>query len=165
MPGARKCEPGCRCGHHPDGMMTPGEYALKRRDKERHRQREKRYPGSNRKNTLRSIHDMSTEDYAAMHEAQGGLCCYCERPLSENTRHVHIDHNHACDCGPKKSCKYCRRGLACQNCNFVVGNAGDDPDRLELIAKNLRQLNAESDARLNGRPMQIELITMDDHAA
>lgn len=165
MPGPRKCEPGCRCGHHPDGMMTPEQYTEMRRTRERERARNRPYDAvAHRRNWLKFSHGISPEELAALWEAQRGLCCYCEQPLPPaDSRQVHVDHNHACTCGPKRSCRYCRRGLACQNCNFVVGNAGDDPDRLERIAKNLRRLNTESNARLNGRPMQIELIVPGHH--
>jgi Recombination endonuclease VII len=86
---------------------------------------------------------MTPEDWDAMWTAQGGRCCYCEDLLPIDRQQVHIDHDHTC-CPPKRSCAACRRGLACQNCNFVVGNALEDPERLERIAKNLRRLKMHS---------------------
>ena len=96
-----------------------------------------------------------------MLDSQQGRCCYCERPLPDNPKLVHLDHDHSCTCGPKKSCPSCQRGLACQACNNAVGAGGDDPDRLERIAANLRRLKAEARERINGQPVQGELIDIE----
>ena len=143
MPGTKPCEVGCTCGHHPQGKLSPEAYAEKRRAKENDRVRGQRDPERARAYNLRAQHGMSLQEWDAMWRAQDGRCCYCEQTLPAEPRQVHIDHDHRC-CPPKRSCILCRRGLACQNCNFVVGNAGDDPDRLELIARNLRRLRAKS---------------------
>lgn len=92
-----------------------------------------------RRYTLKTIHGMTPEEWDGMWAAQDGRCCYCEDALPVSRRQVHVDHDHRC-CPPKRSCSRCRRGLTCQNCNFVVGNGLDDPDRLETIARNLRKL-------------------------
>ena len=92
-----------------------------------------------------------------MWDEQHGRCCYCERPLPGDKFHVHIDHDHACTCGRKKTCESCRRGLACRDCNMVVGFAGDDPERLDLITANLRRLSAGARQRIAGKPVQEEL--------
>jgi hypothetical protein len=106
---------------------------------------------------LRWVHGMELADKAAMRDAQGGRCCYCNRPLPDDETKVHIDHDHSCTCGPTRTCQYCRRGLACENCNRLVGMANDDPDRLELIAANLRILGTAARERINGKPVQEEL--------
>lgn len=142
MPGPKPCEIGCTCGHHPDGKLSPEAYAEQRRLVKRTRHK-KRTPEQQRGYYLKSLHGMSLEEWDAMWAAQGGRCCYCESQLPVNRKLVHIDHDHSC-CAPKRSCALCRRGLACQNCNFVIGNALDDPDRLELIAANLRKLKLTS---------------------
>lgn len=162
MPGARKCEPGCRCGHHPNGMLPREELAEVRRNRDRERQQKKpRATAKRREDWLKWSHGIPPEELAAMWDVQGGRCCYCERPLpSADSKLVHLDHNHAC-CGPRRTCQYCRRGLACQRCNMMLGLAADDPDRLELIARNFRRLNDESNARLARRPVQIELLSPD----
>jgi Recombination endonuclease VII len=114
---------------------------------------------------LRDTHGMTPEDWARMYAAQGGRCCYCERPLPEDGKQVHIDHDHTCTCGPSRTCQHCRRGLACQNCNFVVGNANDDPNRLEVIAANLRRLATEARTRINTKPVQAELFDINQAAS
>jgi hypothetical protein len=112
---------------------------------------------------IRSVHGLSPERWMELYEAQDGRCCYCERPLpgdepGDGTGLIHIDHDHSCTCGPKKSCEACRRGLACRWCNTVVGNADDDPDRLERIAANLRHLKAEASERISRKPVQGQLL-------
>jgi len=107
---------------------------------------------------LRGIHGgMTPEDWAANIAAQEGRCCYCQRPLPEDRKQVHIDHDHSCTCGPRRTCVACRRGLACWSCNALIGNAGDDPDRLEIILVNFRRLKAQACERISGQPTQDEL--------
>lgn len=106
---------------------------------------------------LWNMHGMRPEDRAAMVTAQEGRCCYCERPLGSDPHEVHIDHDHSCTCGPANSCTACRRGLACRDCNVLIGHAGDDPDRLDRIAANFRLLTAGSRERIAGSAPQEEL--------
>jgi hypothetical protein len=160
MPGPKKCEVGCTCVHHPGGKLGPAE--RRERDRERDRNRVRPYdPEKHRRDRLRGIHGISPEIFAGMWDAQGGRCCYCERPLPENPKLVHIDHDHSCTCGPKRSCRQCQRGLSCQGCNHVVGAGGEDPERLERIAANLRRLKAVARERINAKPVQAELISLD----
>lgn len=137
----------------------PHALEIERRSAEKNRERRNaRARGEvNARKRLRDTHGMAPDDWAAMFVSQDGRCCYCERPLPEDGKQVHVDHDHSCTCGPKQSCLHCRRGLACQNCNFVVGNAGDDPDRLEVIAVNLRRLKSAARERINAKPVQAEL--------
>jgi Recombination endonuclease VII len=182
MPGQKPCEAGCTCGHHTRQRVSPEERRKRRRaqnriyyernlEESRQRARDaywadpeksraklrarKRVTGT--AENLRAVHGMEVADKAAMREAQAGRCCYCNRPLPDDERKVHIDHDHSCTCGPTRSCQYCRRGLACENCNRLVGMADDDPDRLELIAANLRRLDAAARERISGKPIQEEL--------
>jgi hypothetical protein len=54
-----------------------------------------------------------------------------------------MDHDHSCCEAPSgrrtKLCGACNRGVLCQNCNFMIGQAGDDPDRLVAGAAYLLQ--------------------------
>lgn len=84
---------------------------------------------------------------AAMWKAQDGKCYLCERPLGPELMAV-IEHDHRC-CPQNRSCPDCRRGLACNTCNRIIGFARDDPDMLERIAANLRPAVAMVTARLN----------------
>jgi hypothetical protein len=74
-----------------------------------------------------------------LYNTQDGKCYLCGDPLDlENRRKVHLDHDHSC-CPLGSGCWICRRGLACDRCNFLIGWADDDPQRLRRIADNLEK--------------------------
>jgi hypothetical protein len=110
-----------------------------------------------RRQHLAFRHGMTPDDYQTMWDDQDGRCCYCERPLPEEQRQVHIDHDHSCTCGPKNTCAACRRGLACETCNRLIGRVEEDWERLQRIATNLRRLKTEARERINTKPVQGEL--------
>jgi len=97
-----------------------------------------------------------TEVSAKLWHEQDGRCYLCgdQIVLGEGQ----VDHDHRC-CSRKRRfpCDYCIRGLCCPACNYVVGHAYDNPDKLELIARNLRTKLAEMDERLASRPEQLAL--------
>ena len=84
---------------------------------------------------LRRQHGLTPEGWASIWQSQDGCCYLCSDPLTGG-RNVHIDHDHSC-CPPNYSCQRCRRGLACNFCNAIIGMARDDPERLHRIAHNL----------------------------
>jgi hypothetical protein len=95
--------------------------------------------------------------WAAMWDAQQGSCYLCECPM--DPAGAFMEHWHGCPGhGPKKSCRYCQRGLAHHNCNIVVGQAGDDPAILRIIADNLERANADIAARQAVMPQHITLF-------
>lgn len=79
---------------------------------------------------------------ASLLEKQDRRCYLCGDQLClDSPRDVHLDHDHAC-CPKWRTCEICRRGLACRNCNLLIGLALDDPDRLRRIADNLERAAA-----------------------
>ena len=92
-----------------------------------------------------SPHRRRNEVKAELWQRQDRRCYLCEQPVS--LEDVHLDHDHRC-CGRLSFCLFCIRGVACRGCNHAIGNAGDDPARLELIARNLRAKLDEIDVRL-----------------
>jgi hypothetical protein len=90
---------------------------------------------------MKHWHGLTPDEWQAMWEQQQGLCYLCEQPLPPGKGTV-IDHDHSC-CPKHKSCAKCRRGLACFQCNVAVGMAGDDPERLALIARNFELASRE----------------------
>jgi hypothetical protein len=131
-----------------------------RLEKQRAYQREYRQRNSdllrqkNRVNMLYRHHRMRPAEWSAMRAAQDGLCYLCERPLGDT---VLIDHDHNC-CPPLRSCRGCRRGMACGMCNPLIGYAGDDPARLRLIASNLERAQAELATRRQTAGSQAEMF-------
>jgi len=92
------------------------------------RQTDQRQSGSWRR------HRLWPEERAAILVAQGGCCYLCGEELAAEK--AHVDHDHSC-CGPNRSCRACRRGLACEQCNRAIGLARDDPARLRRMADAL----------------------------
>lgn len=118
---------------HPDRVKeSKKKYQDANKDKIRERSSESR-----RVYQLKRFHHMTPLEYEQMWESQNGCCYLCGDPLVRG-RSTHIDHDHAC-CGAGESCFQCRRGLACKNCNLVVGHAFDDPERLRRIADALER--------------------------
>jgi hypothetical protein len=99
-------------------------------------------------------HRRRLEITAELWHEQDGCCYLCELPVP--LEEAHLEHDHRC-CPRLKFCARCVRGVAHERCNHVVGHAGDDPDRLELIAWNLRVKLAEVDERLAAGPEQLPL--------
>jgi hypothetical protein len=87
------------------------------------------------------------EQWAEQWAAQAGRCYLCEDPISTETSITAMDHDHRC-CPAGRSCRKCRRGLTCKQCNLLIGLARDDPDRLVRIAANLRVKRREVSQRL-----------------
>jgi hypothetical protein len=98
----------------------------------------------------RAKHGGNVKDVrAAMWRAQNGRCYLCEKPLGPDRVGI-IEHDHRC-CPPNKSCAVCRRGLACEKCNWLIALADDNPETLELIAINLRMARASVTSELSAR--------------
>lgn len=150
--GSRACKPGCTCGRHVAQKRYADEEraAAAERRREHNRERQRIWRISNpekakaekdlrnqlhgRRYQLKSKYGVTLEQWEEMYERQDQCCYLCLEPLPR--AQVHIDHDHGC-CSGKKSCGKCVRGLAHQKCNQGVGQFGDDPARLRLIADNL----------------------------
>jgi hypothetical protein len=119
---------------------------------------------------LRYMHGLLPEQWQAMLREQDGRCYLCKQPLPSAQRRNVIDHDWGC-CQPiagnrrSGSCSYCRRGLACNNCNAAIGMLGDDPQRLRLVADNLERAQAITGALRLTKPEQGVLDVQEDGAA
>jgi hypothetical protein len=85
---------------------------------------------------------------------QDGLCYLCEEAVA--LEDAILEHDHKC-CPERYFCRFCIRGMSCEQCNLMIGHARDDPDRLERVARNLRVKLAEMEDRLASKPRQLEL--------
>jgi hypothetical protein len=128
------------------------------RERENERTRKQRRSGYQREYHLRNRekklasatfnrHGLQPGDWAAMWESQDGLCYLCGDPMIRGgTTGAHVDHDHSC-CGERNSCRICRRGLACMDCNLAIGHARNDPARLRRMADALEAAQALVDQR------------------
>lgn len=94
------------------------------------------------------------EIVARLWQEQDGRCYLCEDPVELDA--AILEHDHRC-CPPMYFCQYCIRGVSHPGCNSVIGHGRDDPDLLEVIARNLRVKLTEMDVRLASKPEQAEL--------
>jgi hypothetical protein len=111
---------------------------------------------------LWTSHGIAPAEKQAMLDAQGGCCYLCGEPLAYDE--AVIDHDHRCcsdvtRTGRRRvtSCAYCRRGLACGECNTFIGRVGDDAERLIRMGRNLADALAAATARIAGKPQQLSL--------
>lgn len=121
----------------------------------RRREWNRRYRKANleavRQYGLKYAHGIDAAARAAMWQDQGGRCYLCEQDLELAA--ARMEHWHGCPGhSPKRSCALCRRGLACHQCNVIIGLAGEDPAVLRRIADNLERANADVAARQSLRP-------------
>ena len=67
------------------------------------------------------MYGITSEQYWAMYEAQGGCCYICQKATGK-TKALAVDHDHNCTEGhdPAHGCPKCVRGLLCSTCNHVV---------------------------------------------
>jgi Recombination endonuclease VII len=114
-------------------------------------QRRRADPVKTRAVSQRERHGITPEQWQELWTAQSGLCWLCGEPLPEDRRKVHVDHDHR-HCPPGRSCGLCRRGLACDACNTLVGLARDDPARLRRVADELERGLLRIDALLAAQP-------------
>lgn len=122
------------------------------------RERNKRRPGTrnSREWNLKHVHGLTPDQWHAMIAAQHGLCYLGGHPLPEDHRKIVVDHDHS-HCGRNRSCGTCRRGLACSNCNTLIGLALDDPQLLRIIAGNLERQHAVTKALIAAAANQGQL--------
>lgn len=118
----------------------------------------RRYREANREivrsRSQRTRHGSDIDEwYALTWHAQDGRCYLCGDPLTTANRGTHIDHDHD-HCPVKTSCPVCRRGLACDSCNKIIGLARNDPDRLRLIAENFEPVLLATRIRMAAAPRQ-----------
>jgi len=81
-------------------------------------------------------HGMTPWGLHALYLRQGGCCYLCGDLLGLDLDGADIDHDHAC-CPTSGSCGRCVRGIACWECNRLIGFGHDDPARIRRAADNL----------------------------
>lgn len=83
-------------------------------------------------------YNITIEDYDKMFKKQRGKCLGCLKDQSQFKKAFAVDHDHSC-CSGKTSCGKCIRGLLCQLCNLVIGNANNDVKTLKRLIRYLQK--------------------------
>jgi hypothetical protein len=78
-----------------------------------------------------SKYGLTPSDYQTLLKSQYGVCAICREPPSANRR-LCVDHDHQDNSV---------RGLLCDRCNRLIGNAQDSPRRLRNAYKYLKKHN------------------------
>ena len=97
---------------------------------------EKKNPDKAKERTARQ-YGMTREDYNNLLAQQNNRCAIC-REESKDGKALSVDHDHSC-CPGKKSCGKCVRQLLCSGCNWMLGNAKDNPEILKAAQKYLER--------------------------
>jgi len=66
-----------------------------------------RTPEERRRDTLKSRYNMTPEEYAALVEAQNGVCAICSREPTTKEGKLGVDHNHKTGAVRQLLCRYC----------------------------------------------------------
>lgn len=99
------------------------------------KERLKANPDFNRKGHLRYSFGLRLDEYNAMLAAQGNACAICRLPPNSK-RAFAVDHDH--NTGRL-------RGLLCNNCNLLLGHAGDGTERLAAAITYLKEKKVNCD--------------------
>lgn len=95
---------------------------------------------------------LTPESYAAMLEAQGGVCKICKRPETHEYQGVVVqmcvDHDHSC-CPGKWTCGKCVRGLLCHDCNAGLGYFEDSIQAMLTAVEYLETWQLQKTGRLS----------------
>ena len=68
---------------------------------------------------------LSPAQYTEWLASQDNKCSICLREFTETIK-PYIDHDHTC-CPSQRTCGKCIRGILCNDCNTLLGKAGDNP--------------------------------------
>ena len=74
-----------------------------------------------RRHRMRTAYGLTEDDWIALLQKQGGRCGMCGH-LPSDARALVVDHDHGTGAV---------RELLCNNCNVIIGMAGDDVERLQ----------------------------------
>lgn len=94
-----------------------------------------------------TTYGITSEEYAALVEHQGGVCAACgqKRGYRLNVDHDHTDERDAIEAGisPENAARWSVRGLLCRRCNKVLRDVRDSIDVLQGLAAYLEHPPAQ----------------------
>ncbi len=114
---------------HKDGLQSHCRDCKTEYDKQYYPKQKEQIKRASRKSKLKRLYGMVEEDYQNLLVGQKGVCAICGQPelrmLYGKESRLGVDHSHETGIV---------RGLLCSNCNQILGNAKDNPDRLRRAA-------------------------------
>ena len=104
--------------------MPAGQYLLgtKEYDKQYRAKNKERLARKRREYHLKTLYNLSQEDYLLLYTKQNQSCAICKKELVHNSKSCHIDHCHVTN-------KV--RGLLCSHCNTALGLSKESISTLE----------------------------------
>jgi hypothetical protein len=109
----------CQLEYQRKRYADPNEYTRRLMNREEYSKKRK---DSSRKWYLKSVYNLTIEEYDRLYSKNNGKCWICDEKKSY---FLHVDHDHSC-CNSFKSCGKCIRGLLCHGCNSLLGHAKDN---------------------------------------
>lgn len=91
---------------------------------EERREYNRLYAQRNREKHRQARYGITTEQYNALLESQGGGCALCGAKVNRGGKSLPIDHDHNC-CPGRTSCGKCIRGVLCTKHNLLLGAVSD----------------------------------------
>ena len=89
----------------------------------------------------RGKHGLSAHELDLLVQSQRYRCASCGDGLPDTGWHV--DHDHALAATHHhpvtQGCRYCVRGIVCRACNLMLGEARDEPERLQKAIDYLKR--------------------------
>jgi ribosomal protein S14 len=117
--------------------IRPESEKKQHRDYMQERLKDPQYRKAAQDRVLMWSHGLTRKELDEISTAQKHKCLICGKPETLVRKgqlcRLSIDHDHKC-CGKNKSCKFCRRGLLCHDCNTGLGKFNDDPQLLRAAA-------------------------------
>jgi Recombination endonuclease VII len=95
------------------------------------------------RNRTLALYGLTEERWQELLASQGGKCAICRSTNPGNRNQgFSVDHDHRC-CPGTGSCGRCVRGLLCERCNFLIGQANDDISILATAITYLQERTGE----------------------
>lgn len=126
---ATYCKP-CQLEYQRERYADPKSYRRRQMNRDEYARRRK---ASGRKWYLKSMYNLTEDEYIKLHNTNNGQCWICCKKVDY---YLHVDHNHLC-CAGEKSCGKCVRGLLCYSCNSLLGYAKDNTEILKAAIQYL----------------------------
>ena len=91
----------------------------------------KMFPDKDKNQRLKNKYSITLDEFNNKVEKQNHVCAICKTHMSKPC----VDHDHKCCSQNKRSCGKCIRGILCDACNRLLGDAKDSIECLQNAIK------------------------------